>query len=399
MKKIALGVTSSISIYKACEVLRGFQNKGIQVQVIMTRNATHLVAPQLFSALSGRKTIVDLFGDDYQDEIAHVSLADGISLLLVAPATANIVGKFASGVADDFLSTLFLAVRCPVLMAPAMNEAMYLHPQTQANIKSLRVSGVEFILPEKGYLACQEEGWGRLASPEKIVAEGLALLERSERLKGRKFLITAGPTREPLDPVRFLSNRSSGKMGYAIAAEALRRGADVTLITGPTSLMPPARAALRRVETAEEMSQEVKKSFPRADVLVMAAAVSDFKLSSTSPQKIKKREASRSVGLVPTEDILAVVRRQRGRNRKIVVGFAAETENVKANAQKKLRQKKLDLIVANDVSQKGIGFDSDLNQVTLIDRQGRVFESEKLDKRDIARLILGKIEVMFGKKG
>ncbi len=399
MKKIALGVTSSISIYKACEVLRGFQKKGVKVQVVMTRNATHLIAPQLFSALAGRKTIVDLFEEDYQDEIAHVSLADEISLLLVAPATANIIGKFASGVADDFLSTLFLAVRCPVLIAPAMNEAMYLHPQTQANIQDLCVSGVEFILPEKGYLACQEEGWGRLASPEKIVAEGLALLDRSERLKGRKFLITAGPTREPLDPVRFLSNRSSGKMGYAVAAEALRWGADVTLITGPTALMPPAKAELRKVETAEEMAREVKKCFPRADVLVMTAAVSDFKFSSISPQKIKKQEASRSIELAPTKDILATVRQKRGRDKKIVVGFAAETENVKANAQKKLREKKLDLIVANNVSQEGSGFDSDLNQVTLIDRQGGVFESGKLNKRDIARLILEKIEVMFGKKG
>ncbi len=398
MKKIALGVTSSISIYKACEVLRLFQKKGVQVQVVMTRNATHLIAPQLFSALSGRKTIVDPFGEDYQDEIAHVSLAEEISLLLVAPATANIIGKFASGVADDFLSTLFLAVRCPVLVAPAMNEAMYLHPQTQANIQSLRSSGVEFVLPEKGYLACREEGWGRLAFPEKIVAEGLALLEKSERLKGKKFLVTAGPTREPLDPVRFLSNRSSGKMGYAIAAEALRRGAEVTLITGPTFALPPAKTELIKVETAEEMAREVKKSFPRADVLVMTAAVSDFKFSSVFPHKIKKQEAPRDIELVPTEDILASVRQQRGRGQKIVVGFAAETENIKANAQKKLREKKLDLIVTNDVSKEGIGFDSDLNKVTLIDSQGRVSESEKLDKREIARVILEKIEDMLGKR-
>lgn len=398
MKKIALGVTSSISIYKACEVLRGFQKKGIQVQVIMTRNATHLIAPQLFSALSGRKTIVDLFAEDYQDEIAHVSLADEVALLLVAPATANILGKFASGVADDFLSTFFLTVRCPVLIAPAMNEAMYLHPQTQANIQNLRSAGVEFILPEKGYLACQEEGWGRLAAPEKIVDESLALLQRSERLKGKKFLITAGPTREPLDPVRFLSNRSSGKMGYELAAEALRRGAKVILISGPTALMSPAKAELRKVETAEDMAREVNKSFALTDVLVMTAAVSDFKFASVSPQKIKKPRPAQRIELVQTEDILAALKQKRTREKKIVVGFAAETENVAANALKKLKEKKLDLIVANDVSQEGIGFDSNFNRVTLIDKEGGVFESETLSKREISRLILDKIEVLFGKK-
>jgi phosphopantothenoylcysteine decarboxylase / phosphopantothenate---cysteine ligase len=398
MKKIALGVTSSISIYKAAEVLRGLQKKGFQVQVVMTRNATRLIAPQLFSALSGRKTIIDLFGEDYQDEIAHVSLADEISLLLVAPATANIIGKFASGVADDFMSTLFLAARCPVLIAPAMNEAMFLHPQTQANIQRLRSSGVEFVLPGKGYLACREEGWGRLAAPERIVDESLALLQMSERLKGKKFLITAGPTREPLDPVRFLSNRSSGKMGYELAAEALRRGAEVILVSGPASLEPPAEAELRKVETAEEMAGEVKRCFSRADILVMAAAVSDFKFASMSSQKIKKQRAGQRLELVHTEDILTALKELRGRERKIVVGFAAETENVVANALKKLKEKKLDLIVANDVSQEGIGFDSDFNQVTLIDKQGGVFESEKLSKREISRLILDKIEVLFDKK-
>lgn len=397
MKKIALGVTSSIGIYKACEILRGFQKKGIQVQVIMTRNATHLISPRLFSALSGRKAIVDLFGEDYQDEIAHVSLADEVSLFLVAPATANIIGKFASGVADDFLSTFFLAARCPVLIAPAMNEAMYLHPQTQVNIQKLRSSGVEFILPEKGYLACKDEGWGRLASPEKIIDESLALLQRSERLKGRKFLITAGSTREPLDPVRFLSNRSSGKMGYELAAEALGRGAEVALVSGPTSLIPPAKADLIKVETAEEMAQEVLKRFPQADALIMAAAVSDFKFASVASQKIKKQKAAKKIELVQTEDILASLSRKRKRGKKIVVGFAAETENVAANALKKLKEKKLDLIIANDVSQEGIGFDSDSNQVTLIDKEGGVFESEKLSKREISRLILDKIEVLFEK--
>ncbi len=398
MKKIALGVTSSISVYKAAEILRGLQKNGLEVQVVMTRNATRLVSPQLFSALSGRRTLVDLFGEAGEDEIAHVSLAEQISLLLVAPATANIIGKFASGVADDFLSTLFLAVRRPVLIAPAMNEAMYLHPQTQANIQKLRSAGVEFILPEKGYLACREEGWGRLAAPEKIVAESLALLERSERLKGKRFLITAGPTREPLDPVRFLSNRSSGKMGYELASEALRRGADVVLVSGASSLVPPARAELRRVETAEEMAREVKRYFPQADILIMAAAVSDLKFASVSSQKLKKRGMAGRIELAETEDILKALAQRRGRKEKLIVGFAAETENIAANALKKLKEKKLDLIVANDVSREDVGFEADFNQVTLIDKAGGLFESGRQSKAEISRLILDKIEVLLEKE-
>jgi len=398
MKKIALGVTSSISIYKACEVLRGFQKKGIDVQVIMTPNAAQLISPRLFSALSGKKTAVDLFGDDDPDRIAHISLAEEISLLVIAPATANIIAKLASGVADDFLSTFYLAVRCPVLVAPAMNEAMYLHPQTQANILRLQAAGVEFVLPEKGYLACKEEGWGRLVAPEKIIEHGLALLEKGESLKARTVLVTAGPTREPLDPVRFLSNRSSGKMGYALAGEALRRGARVILISGPTSLYPPPGAELRPVETAADMAREVKKNLSRADVLIMAAAVADFRPADRSEQKIKKKEAPPALRLVPTEDILASLGRPGGRAKKVIVGFAAETANVTANASRKLREKKLDLIVANDVSREGIGFDSDFNQVVIIDRKGAAAESPTASKREISRLVMDRVEVLLGGK-
>ena len=234
-KIVALGVTSSISIYKACEVLRGFQKKGCRVRVVMTPNAARLVSPLLFGALSGEDAIVDLFDERVSRRVGHVALAREISLLCVAPATANVIAKFASGVADDFLSTLYLAIRCPVLVAPAMNEAMYLHPRTRENIRKLRGAGVEFVEPEKGYLACHDEGWGRLASPERIVEEGLRILARTESLKGIRILVTAGPTREYLDPVRFLSNASSGKMGYEIAREAASRGArrDAHLGTGP----------------------------------------------------------------------------------------------------------------------------------------------------------------------
>jgi phosphopantothenoylcysteine decarboxylase/phosphopantothenate--cysteine ligase len=398
MKKIVLGVTSSISIYKACEVLRGFQKKGIEVQVIMTSNAARLISPRLFSALSGRKAAVGLFDDEGSDRIAHISLAEEISLLVIAPATANVIAKMAGGVADDFLSTFYLAVRCPVLVAPAMNEAMYIHPQTQANIHRLQASGVEFVFPEKGYLACQEVGWGRLASPETIIEHGLVLLAKSESLKGKTVLITAGPTREPIDPVRFLSNRSSGKMGYALAGEALRRGAQVILVSGPTSLFPPLGAETRPVETAAEMTREVKKSLSKADIVIMAAAVADFRPSEQSRQKIKKKEAPSALGLAPTEDILVSLSRSAGRKSKVIVGFAAETADVTAGASKKLREKKLDLIVANDVSREGIGFDSDFNQVTILDRNGALVESPKTSKREISRLVMDRIEVLLGGK-
>jgi phosphopantothenoylcysteine decarboxylase/phosphopantothenate--cysteine ligase len=397
MKKIALGVTSSISIYKACEVLRGFQKEDYDVQVIMTANAAKLVSPRLFSALSGNKTLTDLFTDE-GDRINHIALAEEISLLVIAPATANIIAKLAGGVADDFLTTFYLAVRSPVLIAPAMNEAMYLHPQTQANIRGLQSAGVEFVLPEKGYLACRDEGWGRLVAPDKIVERGLALLRKSESLNSRTVLVTAGPTREPIDPVRFLSNRSSGKMGFALAGEARRRGARVILVSGPTSLLPPFGVEFRSVETAAEMSREVKSLLPETDILIMAAAVADFRPAAPSAQKIKKKEAPPALALAPTEDILASLGRSAGRAGKIIVGFAAETTDIATAAAKKLREKKLDLIVANDVSRPGIGFDSDLNQVAIIDRKGTVFESPTAGKTEISRLILDRVEVLLGGK-
>ncbi len=398
MKTVVLGVTSSVSIYKACEIVRGFQKNGFEVQVVMTPNATQLVSPRLFSALSGRRVIVELFGGDDPQRIGHISLADEAALLVVAPATANIIGKFAAGVADDFLSTFFLAIRCPVLVAPAMNQAMYLHPQVQANILKLRAAGVDFVLPDKGYLACREEGWGRLAQTGEIVSRALALLNKSDSLRGRNVLVTAGPTREPLDPVRFISNRSSGKMGYAVAEEALKRGAAVLLISGPTALPPPPGAAIRTVETAGQMAREVKAAFRQADIVIMSAAVSDFEPVRIASKKIKKRDASESLALARTEDILKSLSRLRGRGDKIVVGFAAETENLAANASKKLSEKKLDLIVANDVRQPGIGFESDWNQVTVIDRKSTVLTTDRMSKREISRILLDKIEDLLEKK-
>ncbi|UCE40326.1 MAG: bifunctional phosphopantothenoylcysteine decarboxylase/phosphopantothenate--cysteine ligase CoaBC [Candidatus Aminicenantes bacterium] len=395
MKKIALGICSSISIYKACEIIRSFQKEDYEVQVIMTENATKLISPRLFSALTGRRVIVDLFKDEFPDEIAHVELAGEVSLLLVAPATANMIGKFASGIADDFLSTFHLAVKCPVLIAPAMNEAMFLHKQTQANIKKLRETGVRFVEPEKGYLACKDEGWGRLAPVEKIVDTSFQLLHRSQSFAGRIFLITAGPTREYSDPVRYLSNPSSGKMGYELAREALQRGAEVILVSGPTHIIPPPGARIKWVQTAEEMEREVARFFPKADVLVMAAAVADHRFSTVSSQKIKKQKKPKTIHLVPTPDILQKFGKKKGK--RILVGFAAETEKVEENALKKAMQKNLDMIVANDITKKGTGFGSDYNQVTLVFPDGKSIRSSKRTKSEISAMVMDVIEEKIGK--
>lgn len=396
MKIVALGISSSVSIYKACEVIRRFQDKNFQVQVILTKNASRLISPLLFSALSGREVIVDPFEEKQAERISHVALAKEASLLLVAPATANIIGKFASGVADDFLSTFYTVAGCPVLIAPAMNEAMYLHRQTQQNIRKLKGLGVKFVEPEEGYLACQDTGWGRLASPEKIVEEGLKLVKKSESLKGKTVLVTAGPTREFLDPVRFLTNRSSGKMGYALAEEALRRGAEVILVSGPTNIFPPPEAAFRDVQTAKDMKKEVLKHFPQADVVIMAAAVSDFTFPEAASNKIKKEKFGESLKIAPAPDLLQELSRKKGS--KVLVGFAAETENVVDNALQKLKKKRLDMIVANNVLTEGVGFESDFNQVSIVFPDGQSIQTKKMTKIEISQVILDKIEEIVGKK-
>jgi phosphopantothenoylcysteine decarboxylase/phosphopantothenate--cysteine ligase len=395
MATIVLGVSSSISLYKACEVLRGFQKAGHAVQVVLTRNATELVRPQLFSSLSGRRTIVELFDENQPWSVAHVALAKEAALFVVAPATANVIAKLAGGVADDFLSTFYLAVEAPVLVAPAMNEAMMNHPQTRENIRRLRERGVEFVEPARGYLACGDEGWGRLADPEDIVKAGLALLAGSESLSGLTVLVTAGPTREPLDPVRYLTNRSSGKMGYEVAREALRRGARVILVSGPTALVPPRGAEVAAVNTAAEMAEAALAAFPKADIAVLAAAVADFAFAAPSRHKIKKASLPASLDIVPTPDILKTLggKKKPGQT---LVGFAAETENIPANARAKLRGKNLDLIVANDVSREGLGFDADRNQAVLIDARGRSEETEVVSKRELAGLIWDAIEKFRG---
>jgi phosphopantothenoylcysteine decarboxylase/phosphopantothenate--cysteine ligase len=396
MKKIALGVSSSIGIYKACEVVRGFQKNGVEVQVVMTRNAARLISPLLFSGLSGTTTIVGLFEEPMARTVGHISLAKEIVLLCVAPATANVIGKFSGGVADDFLSTLFLASRAPVLIAPAMNEAMYLHPQTQANIARLRALGVEFVEPEKGYLACGEEGWGRLAEPKAIVKEGLRLIARTASLKGKTVLVTAGPTREHLDPVRFLSNPSSGKMGYELAREAVARGAEVVLVSGPTSLVPPAGARTEFVLTAAEMQEACLRAFPKADIVVMAAAVSDFRFKDIRTRKAGKAEVGPALAIEKTPDILALLGGKK-RPGQFLVGFAAETHGILAHGRKKLAAKNADLMVANAVGE-GKGFGTDDNAVLIIAASGPVQETGLLSKLETSRVIFDRIEAALEKK-
>ncbi|MFC2157398.1 bifunctional phosphopantothenoylcysteine decarboxylase/phosphopantothenate--cysteine ligase CoaBC [Acidobacteriota bacterium] len=394
--KIAIGICSSISLYKACDLIRIFQKDGFDVHAVMTKNASRMISPLLLTALTGFRVIVDPFDEEPSEKIDHVSLAKEISLFVIAPATANMIGKIAGGVADDFLSTFYMAVECPVLVAPAMNEAMFFHPQTQENIEKLRVRGVCFVQPEKGYLACKDEGWGRLAEPERIAKEGQRLISRSHSLKGKTIMVTAGPTREYMDPVRYLSNRSSGKMGYAIAEEALHRGADVCLVSGPTHIYPPRRAQFVPIETAQEMAEKVKEHLDAADVVIMTAAVSDFMFKKESPTKLKKNGRSKTVEFSPTEDILKSLKNSKGD--RIVVGFAAETENLRENAARKLRDKGLDLIVANEVGKSGIGFDSDMNEVILIKPDGKSSETGLKTKAEISVDIMNAIEDLIGTK-
>jgi len=397
MKKIALGVSSSISLYKACDIIRLFQQEGYQVRVIMTRNATRFINPYLFTALTGERTIVELF-DEGQRPIEHIALVDEVALYLIAPATANVIGKLAAGIADDFLTTFYLATKSPVLVAPAMNEAMFLHPQTQENIRKLKSLGVEFVEPEAGYLACGKKGPGRLAAPETIVVEGLRLIRSKEIFKNKVVLVTAGPTREFMDPVRFMSNPSSGKMGYELAREAYELGAEVILISGPVNLNPPPGVYCEKVVSAEEMRQALLKHFDRAQVVVMAAAVADFKFKEVFPDKVKKEKIGPTLNLEKTPDILAELGEKK--KEQLLVGFAAETSDTLEKAAEKMRKKKVDLMVANNVSEEGVGFAADENEVWLIWPDGRKKLIPRQSKRKISQEIFSEIEVLLeGRKG
>jgi phosphopantothenoylcysteine decarboxylase / phosphopantothenate---cysteine ligase len=392
--KIALGVSGGIAAYKAAEIVRLLQDRGIRVQVIMTAAAQEFVRPLTFAALSGEKVITSMFGSasgdapaNVESAIEHIAVAQSIDALLVVPATADLLARFAQGIANDFLSTLYLATTAPVVVAPAMNVNMWNHAATQANLETLRKRGVRIVEPGEGYLACGMTGAGRLAENEAIVAAVMGALGASQDLAGETVLVTAGPTREKVDPVRYLTNRSSGRMGYAIAEAALRRGARVLLVSGPTAIAAPGAAELTTVETAEEMLTAVLKLLPESTVVIKTAAVADFRPKSAAGQKIK-RKGEMTLELEPTADILAEVARRK--TSQLVVGFAAETENVLENARKKLASKSLDAIVVNDVSREGIGFDSDRNAVTIIS-QSEVIEIPETSKWEVAHRVLDQV--------
>jgi phosphopantothenoylcysteine decarboxylase/phosphopantothenate--cysteine ligase len=395
-KKVALGITGGIAAYKAAEVLRGLQRAGCTVRVGMTKRACEFIQPLTFRALSGSHVIVDDYAPDNPDPIAHITFSQTVDLFLIAPATANIIAKLANGIADDFLTSTYLASTAPVLIAPAMNTSMWRHPATQRNLQQLRADGVFVIEPDEGEMACGTIGPGRLSEPERIVAAALDILENSRKerasdLVGENLLITVGATREAIDPVRFLSNNSSGRMGFAIAEAAKQRGAEVTLVAGVTNAPPPRHVEIIRVNSADEMRVAVMEELPKTSIFLGAAAVADYRPVRRSPEKIKKTESSLSLELERTPDILREVADAK-QDGLLVIGFAAETENVLQNAREKLITKDLDAIVANDVSQDGVGFDSVTNEVTIISRDRNApIHVPLMAKTSVADIILDEV--------
>jgi phosphopantothenoylcysteine decarboxylase/phosphopantothenate--cysteine ligase len=393
--RITLGVTGGVAAYKAAELVRRLQQDGFSVQVVMTRGAREFVTPLTFAALSGQKVITDLFGDssggeaNLESAIEHIAVAQRTDLLLIAPATADIIAKLARGIADDFLTTLYLASTAPVVVAPAMNVNMWNHAATQENVEMLRARGVKIVDPDEGYLACGMIGAGRLAGQEAILAAVRETLKTQRDLEGETVLVTAGPTFEDLDPVRFLSNRSSGKMGYAVAEAAAQRGGKVILVSGPVNLEAPPGVEHVPVRSAKEMHHAVVDRAAVASIAILAAAVADYRPAEQQSEKIKKANVPLTISLEPTPDILAEVARNKGQ--KIVVGFAAETDHVAENARKKLAAKNADLIVANDVTAEGAGFDQDTNVVTLFSRDGRDLALPKMSKSEVAQRILDEV--------
>jgi phosphopantothenoylcysteine decarboxylase / phosphopantothenate---cysteine ligase len=393
---IALGVTGGIGAYKAVEVARGLQKRGHEVVAIMTRAAAEFVGPVTFEAITRRHVITDQFARGMNAEIEHVALASTIDLLLIAPATANIIGKLANGIADDFLSTLYTATRAPVLLAPAMNSQMFAHEAIRKNLDTLAARGVRFVEPGEGYLACGWMGKGRLAEPDEIVAAADIVLRPAGPLRGQRVLVTAGPTFEDLDPVRFVGNRSSGKMGFAVAAEAVHRGAEVTLITGPATLQPPPVAEFVRVRSAAEMHAAVMARAGTMQVVVMAAAVADYAPERAS-QKVPKADGALTLVLRRTPDILGELglRRHASGTGPLLIGFAAETQDVVTRAAEKREKKHADLIVANDVARSDAGFDVDTNAVSIVG-PGGVETLPLQSKARVAAEILDRVERLLG---
>lgn len=393
--KIALGVTGGVAAYKAAELVRSLQQEKLDVQVVMTRAAQQFITPLTFAALTGQKVITDMFSEagaapaNVESAIEHIAVAQRIDLLLVAPATADILGKLAHGIADDFLTTLYLATKAPVVVAPAMNVNMWEHAAVQENLAALTARAVHVVDPDEGYLACGMTGAGRLAATASIVKKVCEVLGLRHDLEGQTVLVTAGPTCEDLDPVRFLTNRSSGKMGYALAEAAHRRGASAILVSGPTDRNIPDGVDWVPVRSTEEMRRAVHERGGKANIVIMAAAVADYRPAAAQQTKMKRGEGRVTVELEPTPDILAELARKKAS--RILVGFAAETDRVAENARAKLERKGADIIVANDVTQEGAGFDTDTNIVTLYLRGGREIALAKMTKFDVANRVLDQV--------
>ena len=387
-KTIAVGVTGGIAAYKAAELVRLLVKDGAFVRVIMTKNAQEFITPLTLQTLSGNPVATETFNLTQESEIGHIRLADTADLIVIAPASADVIGKLAHGIADDLLTTVLLATMAPVLVAPAMNVHMYAHPAVQENIRILGQRGYRFVEPGEGFLACGYEGKGRLADPEDIVEEVRATLTKKD-LNNERIIVTAGPNAEPIDPVRFITNRSTGKMGFAMARVAWRRGADVTLVSGPTSLTPPRGVRFCPVRTALEMQQAVLSAYGDATMVISAAAIADYRPAHVAQQKIKKQEGVFSIELTRNPDILAGLSQQKGN--RLLIGFATETEDVLQNAMRKLRKKNLDMIVANDVTQEGAGFAHDTNIVTLIDRSERMETLPLMSKDEVAHTVYDRL--------
>lgn len=395
-KHVLLGVTGGIAAYKSAELVRQFIKEGCSVKVIMTRHATAFITPLTLQTLSGNPVFMDMFSLIREHDIAHIALAQEADIVVVAPATANIIGKMAAGLADDLLTTVVLAAKAPILICPAMNTNMYENPIVRENMQKLAVRGCRIMDAAAGELACKAEGSGRLPDINDIMEEARSLLTEKD-LAGIRILVTAGPTREPFDPVRFISNYSSGKMGYALAVSAGRRGADVTLVSGPSALPAPSGVNVVHVSSALEMREAVMKHFHAADVVIKSAAVADYRPSSRADNKIKKRGGPLTLTLEKNPDILAELGQIKGG--RILIGFAMESEDLVENAQTKLMKKNLDLIVANDVGQSGAGFQTDTNIVKILDRAGGMEELPLMDKMDVAGRILDRVKRLLQTNG
>lgn len=395
-KTVVLGVSGGIAVYKACDVVSRLRKLGINVHVIMTNSATEFVTPLTFQSLSQNYVVSDMFEEPKTWDVEHISLAKKADVFLIAPATANVIGKIANGIADDMLTTTVMATKGKVLIAPAMNTNMYENPIVQRNISTLKELGYDFVEPESGRLACGDTGKGKLASPETIVEEVVKLLSTEQDLKGTSMIITAGPTLESIDPMRYITNRSTGKMGYSIAKVAINRGADVTLVTGPTNLTPPQNLKkLIKIESAEEMYEAVRDNLDENQVVIKSAAVADYKPKDYSNIKIKKSDDDLVINLDRNKDIAYEIGKIK--EDKILVGFAAETNDLLENAKGKVQKKNLDFIVANDLTQDGAGFGVDTNIVKIIDKSGNIEEFPKMKKEEVANVILDKVKSLLNK--